>query len=212
MVGFKNRSVRTGFGLNNRNIPRARVKNHTKGIAKAGGGCFCSVIRVVVAWVEYVPGDPGHFESFIYITLQSLCMPEVGTGDDNPNFEGLTTLPKIGMQGKGGGGTYSSQKIINCKNLPECGPCGQFDPQNADVAVVTEHYWNESSGDPNLLNPDIPEWAQEILSGGSKERVAQKIAEWQDSPEGMDGANGPYDSEGNMQCPSGDKPCGESPD
>jgi hypothetical protein len=210
MVGFKNRSVRTGFGLNNRNIPRARVKNHTKGIAKAGGGCYCSVIRSVLAETKYVPGDPGYFASFIYITIQSLCMPEVGTGEDNPNQEKLSAQPTV--QGKGGGGSFQSFKVINCKQLPECGPCGQGIGQNEDVAVVTEHYWNESSGDPNLLNPDIPEWAQEILSGGSKERVAQKIAEWQDSPEGMDGANGHYDSEGNMQCPSGDKPCGESPD
>tara|TARA_R110002020_G_scaffold23866_1_gene79072 strand:- start:316 stop:939 length:624 start_codon:yes stop_codon:yes gene_type:complete len=207
MVGFKKRSVRTGFGLDDTQKARTRAIFAAKGITKAGGGCYCSVVRSVMAETIYIPGDPGYFSSTIFITLQSLCMPEVGDGEDNPNHDHLSTETKMGVQGKETTGSYSSFKVINCKDLPECGPCGQYDPQNADVASVTVNYFNEGTEDP-----DMPEWAKEILSGGSKERVAQKIAEWQDTPEGLDGANGPYDSEGNMQCPSGDQPCGESPD
>tara|TARA_R110002110_G_scaffold151383_1_gene343538 strand:- start:1657 stop:2292 length:636 start_codon:yes stop_codon:yes gene_type:complete len=210
MVGFKNRSVRTGFGLDSRKKPRTRItqiRDNTEELAPLP--CYCAVIRTVWATVEWIPGDPfGYFYSSIHISLQEVCQAETA-GEDTGEGEQLAAEPQV--IGRGGGGTYSSKKTIDCKQLGECGPCAG--PKNAKVVDLVVNYYNEGTEDP-----DMPEWAKKIISASSgwidpeksKARIAKAILDFQNSPEGMDGAGGPYDSEGNMQCPSGDKPCGES--
>jgi hypothetical protein len=191
-TGFTNRRNNVGFG-NNLNAP-GTYNSATK-------RCYCSVSRLVTASVKYIKlyGQAPFYSWTLTVIIQERCEPESSPDNTNqrPSFGPGS---KAGAVGLGEKKFYKSFKVTNCKNLPECGPCGKNDigSQNVYDMFISG---GEDSGET------MPKWAKDLAEGKDPNRVNNGIAEEYPT------SNWPAcDSDGEPLCPSGDKPCGESDD